>query len=314
MKRSLTHRQDTLFPSPAARSPIVVSLGLGVDSTAMLIGLFQHGERPDAILFADTGAERPPTYHYKSVLDIWLSEIGFPPITVVRYVVQRPRHGHYTTLEEECLLHHKLPSLAYGSHSCSSKWKAQPQMRWIKNWTPAQRAWANQLPVQQLIGFDASPSDQRRTFRVPDNPLYRYRFPLIEWGWDRSRCIREIEAEPRLSAIAQAHGLDPVPIKSSCFFCPASKPDEILWLSQAYPDYAQRIIALEQNAAPHLMTIEGLWRKATKTRPGSMSAFLTGQPLIIGTARPQNTPCAHESDLFLTPDAEFDQTSYQMTP
>ena len=46
--------------------------------------------------------------------------------------------------------------------------------------------------------------------------LYDVRYPLREWGWDRLRCQQEIAAA----------GL-PVPVKSACFFCPASKKREI---------------------------------------------------------------------------------------
>lgn len=34
---------------------MMVSYGGGTNSTAMLIGMVERGERPDAILFADTG-------------------------------------------------------------------------------------------------------------------------------------------------------------------------------------------------------------------------------------------------------------------
>lgn len=33
--------------------PVTVAYGIGVDSTAMLVGLHQRGIRPDLILFAD---------------------------------------------------------------------------------------------------------------------------------------------------------------------------------------------------------------------------------------------------------------------
>ncbi len=39
--------------------PIAVANGLGVDSTALLVGLMKRGVRPDLNLFADTGARRP---------------------------------------------------------------------------------------------------------------------------------------------------------------------------------------------------------------------------------------------------------------
>lgn len=38
------------------------AFGGGVNSTAMLVEMHKRGIRPDLILFADTGGERPETY------------------------------------------------------------------------------------------------------------------------------------------------------------------------------------------------------------------------------------------------------------
>ena len=46
---------------PYPDCPLVVAYGLGVDSTAMLIEFVCRGIRPDSILFADTGSEKPET-------------------------------------------------------------------------------------------------------------------------------------------------------------------------------------------------------------------------------------------------------------
>src|SRR5580658_8213180 len=69
-------------PVPA---PLVVCYGAGRDSTALLVGLWQRGIRPDLILFADVGAERQATYDFIPVMNRWLKSVGFPEITVVRY-------------------------------------------------------------------------------------------------------------------------------------------------------------------------------------------------------------------------------------
>lgn len=74
-----TSRQLGLFIDGRARQPLVVSYGVGVDSTALLVGLRQRGVVPDAILFADTGSEKPETYRYLPLIDAWLDRIGFPP-------------------------------------------------------------------------------------------------------------------------------------------------------------------------------------------------------------------------------------------
>ncbi len=94
--------------------PLVVAYGLGVDSTAMLVEFVLRGIRPDLILFADTGGEKPETYQYLYVIRPFLRGVGFPDVTVVRY---RPKRAVYDTLEAQCLHTGTLPSLAYGGKS-----------------------------------------------------------------------------------------------------------------------------------------------------------------------------------------------------
>jgi len=96
-------------PRPFPGSPLVVAYGLGVDSTAMLVEFARRGVRPDLILFADTGGEKPETYQYLAVIRPFLARVGFPDVTVVRY---RPKRAVYHTLEGQCLHTGTLPSLA----------------------------------------------------------------------------------------------------------------------------------------------------------------------------------------------------------
>jgi 3'-phosphoadenosine 5'-phosphosulfate sulfotransferase (PAPS reductase)/FAD synthetase len=49
-------------PRPWPGRPLVVAYGLGVNSTAMLVEFAPRGIRPDPVLFADTGGEKPETY------------------------------------------------------------------------------------------------------------------------------------------------------------------------------------------------------------------------------------------------------------
>jgi 3'-phosphoadenosine 5'-phosphosulfate sulfotransferase (PAPS reductase)/FAD synthetase len=105
-------------PAPAVRPhpecPLVVAYGLGVDSTAMLIEFAHRGIRPDLILFADTGGEKPETYAYLPVIQDYLGRVGFPAVVTARYV---PTRAEYHTLEQQCLKTGTLPSLAYGGKS-----------------------------------------------------------------------------------------------------------------------------------------------------------------------------------------------------
>src|SRR3546814_6304011 len=69
----------------------------------------------------------------------------------------------------------------------------------------------------------------------------------------------------------------PVPVKSSCFFCAAMKPHEV----QTLPAWCLRLIVLmEARAAPRLINVEGLWRRSTGARPGTMTEFIRGRGLL----------------------------------
>lgn len=222
------------------REPLIVAYGMGVDSTAMLVGLHQRGERPDLILFADTGDEKPQTYAYLATINVWLARVGFPLVTAVKNA--RPKSGD-KSLSESLLRLGVLPALAYGAHQCSLVWKLSPQQKFVKAWQPAIDAWAAGLRVVNCIGYDAGPRDSCRQYKAEgkESPGYCNRFPLIEWGWDRAECERQILAA----------GL-PVPVKSACFHCPASKREEIVWLHREVPEQHERALAIEAGAMPKI--------------------------------------------------------------
>lgn len=201
----------------------VVSYGAGTNSTAMLVGLYERGERPDVILFADTGGERPETYRHRDTVSEWCAGVGFPRIVTV---------GEAVSLEADCLKRAALPGIAYGFKSCSDHYKARPQRRWLKDNGIADPTF--------LIGIDAD--ETRRAKEYPNT-----RYPLIEWWWGRDDCIE---------AIARA-GL-PQPGKSACFFCPSMKAREILQLKREHPELLARALAMEASA--ELTSVKGLGR------------------------------------------------------
>jgi len=203
---------------------VIVSYGGGTNSVAMLVGLHERGERPDHIVFADTGGEKPHTYEHILTMQEWCARVGFPPITTVREAV---------TLEGDLLRTRALPSIVFGFKTCSQRFKIRPVERHIK-----------QIGITEyttFIGFDADEPQ-----RAKDFPNVRY--PLIEWGWGRPECVE---------AITRA-GLEQ-PGKSACFFCPSSKKAEILELGRRYPALLDRALAMEANAA-NLTSVKGLGR------------------------------------------------------
>lgn len=216
-----------------------LSFGGGVNSTALLLWLMEQSTPPTVVMFADTGGEKPGTYQHVAEVSARCAKAGLPFVTV-----SNGNEHNGATLEANCLRRKELPSLAYGFKGCSAKWKRQPMDRWLRQWQPAVEAWARGEKVTRYIGIDAGEPNRAK---LPPDARFVYRYPLAENGIDRDECVE----------IIRRHGLS-VPPKSSCFFCPAMRKDEIVELGKQHPDLLSRALAIEANSAAH--TVKGLGR------------------------------------------------------
>ena len=237
---------STLAALQADGHKLNVCVGLGVDSTAMILALHDAGIVPDLLTFADTGGEKPETLKYRHTLNGWLLKHGWPLINLCRKVTLESTS--YNTLTGNCLANETLPSLAFGMKSCSIKWKQGPQDQLLKGAKsgPAKRAphplWIESQEsgkkIIKLIGYDSSPADIRRSAKVKmEDAEFMYNYPLQTLGWKRADCVARIEAE----------GL-PVPIKSACWFCPASQKWELWWLAGSHPNLFMKALRIEHVA------------------------------------------------------------------
>ncbi len=214
----------------------IVSFGGGTNSTAMIIGMWQRNMPIDIIFFSDTGAEKPHTYRHIDAVNTWLAAHGLPKMVILEYT---DKNGERLTLEQDCLIHDGLPGATYGKPNCAAKHKISVLEKYCNNHPDCRDAWARGEKIDRFIGYDAG--EQRRVDKnqhiYDADKKYRQNFPLIEWGWNRADCIAAIERE----------GLE-LPGKSSCFFCPNNKKDEIQKIWENYPDLWERILTLERNA------------------------------------------------------------------
>ena len=239
----------TLAPLAALQAEghaINVCYGAGVDSTAMLMALADAGITPDLITFADTGGEKPETYRQLHTMNMWLMKRGWPLINKCKK--KTLPSTSYNTLAGNCEDNETLPSLAFGMKSCSIKWKQGPQDQFLKGVKrgPAKRdphpLWERYLAtgkkIIKLIGYDSSPADIRRSGKVKtEDADFLYSYPLQDMGWTRPDCVARIAAE----------GM-PVPIKSACWFCPASQKWELFWLAGQHPHLFMQALEIEHKA------------------------------------------------------------------
>lgn len=253
---------------------IAVNVGLGTNSIACVVEAHNRGIRPDFLAFADTGSEMPHTYKYIALFDAWLLSVGFPPLTRVRWIRQT---GEFIPLHVWCEEGATLPSKAFGFSGCTSKWKQQPIDKFFKNHPLIAVEHEQGRRVERWIGFDADePHRAERMFaKDPDNHLWEWRAPLVEWGLGRDECVE---------VIARA-GL-PQPGKSSCFMCPSMKKHEIVTLTRRYPELAERALVMEARAKPNLDTVKGLGRTF------AWGDYLAGNPQAIEAPEVVEVECA----------------------
>ena len=226
--------------------PVIVCFGGGVDSTAMMVAMKRQGLVPDLVTFADVGAEKPETYAHVAAVSKWLQTWADQP--VVTCTKRTKETTAYNDLTGNCIDNETLPSLAFGMKSCSIKWKQGPQDKAVMGatkgpnkcnphplWLDAKK---RRVKPVKLIGYDSGPADLRRSKKLKQaDASFQYSYPLQQLGWTRSDCIKAIVEE----------GL-PVPVKSACFFCPASQKWELWWLAGEHPELFMKALQLEHTA------------------------------------------------------------------
>ncbi len=218
------------FDNTPPASPWGINFGGGLNSTAMIIECRRRNLRPDWILFADTGSERPETIEHVRRMQQWCE--GWQNIHIVRWKRTKGDILGFEPLHENCLRTNHLPSKAYGLAGCTSKWKIQPMEKWRKANGFDEGAFA--------VGYDA---DEHRRIKSAcergDDPNFIAWYPLVAWHIGRQEC----------ETICTSQGM--TVIKSSCFMCPNMKRQEWMQLKNTHPKLFDIAVKIEENAAAH---------------------------------------------------------------
>lgn len=213
----------------------ILSFGGGLQTTALAILLAERKFQVDAVVFSDTGAEKPETYYYiEGFIKPLLSSVGVEFITT--------KH-HSETLYEYCWRVQNVPSIKW--RWCTDRWKVRPIQKLSKK-------------AVQLIGF--SLDEKHRADKQFERVKVERTFPLIEMGITAADC-RDIISN---------YGW-PRPLKSSCFFCCYQRLSDWQWLKTNHRDLFDQALKLEANMhkrKPHTRQGAGilqgrpLWRFA----------------------------------------------------
>ena len=195
----------------------IVSMGWGVNSTAMLVYLVQNDLPLDGAIFADTGGEIPETYQY-------IEEVGKPYLEthdIPYWTVKAPEAG---TLEETCLRRKVIPS---------RKWRWST--RDFKVY-PIHRFYGRELggQINQYLGISY---DELHRMKQNGEPDITNIYPLVDARITRSGCRLIIQE----AGLAQ-------PVRSGCYFCPFAPLSRWDWLLKTHPDLYLKSIEMEENS------------------------------------------------------------------
>lgn len=211
-----------------------ISYGGGVQSTALVLLAIEGTIDFDVALFANVGddSEHPASLAWvRDVMQPYAESHGFPVHELHRVM----RDGTTRTLMEDLERDSRTINIpirmangAPGNRNCTHAFKVQVVGKWLK----AHGA-SKDDPATVAIGISTDEFHRASNKRAMpyENPVY----PLIEMGWDRSRCMAYIKDV-----------LGAVPPKSSCFFCPFHRPAMWSQMKRYEPELFEKSVALEK--------------------------------------------------------------------
>jgi len=273
---------------------VILSYGMGVDSTAILLRWIEEPEtRPCpldelVVITSMTGNE----FTSSGAL---VREHVLPRMRAhgIRYV-QVAKGGRFTSdgivvlddsteptelhldgaykLSDEMVEAATIPTTG-GTRKCSLKFKGYVLDEWIEGFLDG-------APYTHVIGF--AKGEERRVEKdqtfgtVPGRePSY----PLIDWGWDRAACVDYIES---VTGVRWR--------KSACVFCPFARPDcgvQSRWKEE--PEEVARALEMEEIALrfnPRMKLFKTRSMRELVERSGNIEALRRFKELSTDEARP----------------------------
>ena len=189
----------------------ILSNGGGVQTFAIQCLVAQGEiEKPDLVIFADTGGESSQTYlHIKNVQKPLLAQLGIPFISIKRSPDELFWHSYNNGVTPR-------PPL------CSWMFKRDVVNRYLKQLGHA----------QVMIGI--SLDEEHRGYKKSAVSWVENIYPLLELELTRDDCIDAIGRQNL-----------PVPPKSGCWFCPYLRTSQWYDLKRDFPDKFNLALKME---------------------------------------------------------------------
>lgn len=219
----------------------ILSLGAGVQSTALLYLILEGRVDADAAIFADTGWEPRAVYDHLDRLRARCDAAGLPLYVVsagesIRTVGARgDKFGAfdlpYFTLNEG-------GGAGMVRRQCTKNFKIVPIRRKVRELM----AEAGVREAVQLVGISR---DEVQRMKPSGVRYLRHEWPLVDRGWTRLDCLRYLEAQ----GVAAP--------RSACIGCPYHSDYEWRRLRDESPDEWADAVAFEREVQAHGLGLFG---------------------------------------------------------
>ena len=213
----------------------IISLGLGVQSTAMyLMSSLGRIDRADHAIFADPGAELPRTYEILEYLEDWAKYNNGIPIHVTsQYNLYKDILNQQNSLGARFA---SIPAFTKNGgmmrRQCTGEYKIRPVVKKIRELHNLKRG--QHMPQTEVwLGISM---DEIQRMKVSIQPRIDYYYPLIENRMSRGDCIKLFKEL-----------LFPVPPKSSCVFCPYHGDKQWKELKEKYPESWDQAVKVDES-------------------------------------------------------------------
>jgi hypothetical protein len=164
----------------------VLSLGAGVQSTALLMLVLEGEVHADAAIFADTGWEPAAVYEHLGRLEVLAAMRGFPLFRVQSGDI-RDTERQQAFYDAPYFLLHGDGSHGMARRQCTHQLKLLPIRRKVRELMAERDIPVEPGAVEQLLGISVDEVQRMK----PSDVLYVVnRWPLVERRWTRHDCRR----------------------------------------------------------------------------------------------------------------------------
>ena len=199
------------------KEKFILSMGAGINSTALLFWLIKNKKPLDEVVFADPKNEMPETYDNIERLKQWCEKHDVKFTIVTSHLSRGDLKAWYISKK-------MIPVRLI--RSCTDLFTIRPIYKYLESKYGKQH-------FNVYIGIASDEAHRAKESGRQDRTML---YPLVENGIDREGCIKIIKAEKFT-----------VPVKSGCYFCPFQSKANWNMLLLQHPELYDKAMEFEEN-------------------------------------------------------------------